>query len=161
VADVDAYRELLAPIEDEARQQAWDRERPWRVATHVGWDGELPVVDLHDLKAGPAKRAVRAVLGRPADVGAAVFVTGRGRHTLGATPVLKKVVEKELRRACTREPDWSFRPQGAARWVWISDRAKAPAAATGGSGLGVLWWFLLLLLLGILGVVGKWLGWGS
>ncbi len=161
MADVDTYRRLLAPIEDEARQQPWDRTRPWRVATHVGWDGELPMVDLHDLKAGPAKRAVRTVLEHPAEVGAVLLVTGRGRHTLGSTPILKKVVEKELRRACTREAHWSFRPQGAARWVWISDRARAPSTATGGGGMGILWWYLLLLLLFIVVVVGNWAGWGS
>lgn len=157
MGDVDAYRQLLAPIEKEARGQPWDATRPWRVATHVGWDGELPVVDLHDLKAGPAKRAVRAVLQRPADAGAVAFVTGRGRHTLGATPILKKVVEKELRRACQRAPDWRFRPLGPARWVWISDPERAPAAATGGRGLGIEWWFVILAILAGLGLIGRWL----
>jgi len=119
------------------------------------------VLDLHDLKAGPARRAVRKVLERPADIGAVVFVTGRGRHTLGSTPILKKVVEKELRKACSREERWRFRPAGPARWVWISDPDKAPAAATGEGGISILWWFLLLLILGVIGVVGNALGWGG
>lgn len=153
--DVAHYRSLLRPIEDEVRQQPWDRQRPWRVASHVQWEGPLPVVDLHDLKAGPATRAVRAVLQHPPKAGAVAFVTGRGRHTLGATPVLKKVTEKALRKACGANAGWSFRAMGPARWVWISDRSTAPKQVTGGSGWGLWLGFLLLLLALLVGLWGK------
>ncbi|MEQ1564446.1 MAG: hypothetical protein ABMA64_02325 [Myxococcota bacterium] len=129
-----AYREALAPLERDARDEPWADRRPWRVATHVGWDGALPVVDLHDLGAALARRAVRAVMERPPSTGAVVFVFGAGRHTVAAGPVLRKVVERELRAGCSAEPRWSYRLSGSARWVWVSDRERAPAAALGGAG---------------------------
>ena len=157
--DVQAYRELLRPIEAEARRQPWDAERPWRVATHVHRAGSLPLVDLHDLKAGPARRAVRQILAHPAEAGGVVFVTGRGRHTLGASPVLKKVVEKELRKACQRQPEWLYRPMGPARWMWVSDREKVLGTRGCLSQLASAWWVAVLLGLLALGVWGKWAGW--
>ncbi len=159
MSDVEAYRALLRPIEDEARSQAWDRERPWRVATHVHAEAELPVVDLHDLKAGPARRAVLLVLTSPPVAGGVVFVVGRGRHTLGAVPVLKKVVEKELRKACAVEADWLYRPAGPARWLWVTDREKVLGSSGCLAQLASLWWVLLLLGLLALGVYGKAVGW--
>lgn len=144
---MEGYRRLLAPVERAAREQPWANERPWRVDTHVGWEGKLPVVDLHDLKAALAREAVRAVLTRPPTGGAVVFVHGRGRHTLGAGSVLRDVVGKELRHACAQVDGWSFRPAGAARWVWISDWERAPGAVTGGSAR---WTWLLLMLAALL-----------
>ena len=145
-ADRDRYRERLAPIEVEASGQRWAAERPWRVATHVGTESGMAVVDLHDLSAGLARRAVRIVIAHPPTAGAVVFVFGRGRHTLGPSQVLRNVVVRELRRACSDEAAWSYRLMGLARTVWITDRAKAPRAATGGWGLGTALLFALLAL---------------
>jgi hypothetical protein len=158
VADVERYRGLLRAIEDEAREQSWARERPWRADSHVAAEGGVVVVDLHDLRAGLARRAVREVLQHPSDTGAVVFVHGRERHTLGPTNVLRKVVTKELRRACLEQSAWSYRPLGPARVAWISDRDRAPRAVTGGGGWG-LWILLLLLLLAFLLAVANAIGW--
>ena len=124
----------------------------------MGTEHGVVIVDLHDLKAGLARRAVREVLQHPPQSGAVVFVHGRGRHTLGASSVLRGVVAKELRRACSDQSDWSFRPLGPARLAWISDRSRAPSSVTGGSGL-VLWILLALLGLAFLLAVAKALGW--
>lgn len=140
--DVERYRGMLASVEAAARDQPWANERPWRVASHVTWEGRLPVVDLHDLRAALARDAVRAVLTRPPAVGALVFVHGRGRHTLGAGSVLRDVVKKELQHACAEVSAWSYRPHGSARWVWITDWKRAPAQVTGGSSVG--WWIALV-----------------
>lgn len=142
-SDAARYRARLVPVEDEARAQPWAAERPWRADTHVGTASGMAIVDLHDLGAAAARRAVREVLEAPPDAGAVVFVHGRGNHTLGPSKVLRNVVHKELRRVCAEEPEWSFRPMGLARTVWISDRRRAPRAATGDWS----WGFRLLLLL--------------
>ena len=60
--DVARLRAALRAVEAGAKTQPWDRQRPWRVATHVGWHGEVPLVDLHDLKVKHAKAAVRTAL---------------------------------------------------------------------------------------------------
>jgi hypothetical protein len=158
--DVDRYRAGLAPIEVDAAGQRWAEERPWRVQTHIGAESGMAVVDLHDLSAAVARRAVREVIASPPAAGAVVFVFGRGRHTLGPSPVLRGVVVEELRRACSEEEAWSYRMMGPARTVWITDRARAPRAATGQWGLGE--WLLLALfvvaaivaVLGALGALG-------
>lgn len=147
MADVERYRALLAPVERAAREQPWAKDRPWRVSTHVAWDGAMPLVDLHDLKAALAREAVRLVLSDPPEAGAVVFVHGRGRHTVGPGGVLRDVVAKELQHACRQTPSWSFRPMGPARWVWISDWKRAPSSVTGGN---TGWTWLLLVLAAIL-----------
>ena len=158
--DLDRYRAALAPIEDDAKGQRWAKERPWRVDTHVGAASGMVVVDLHDLSAAVARRAVREVVASPPEAGAVVFVFGRGRHTLGPSQVLRNVVVRELRRVCAENEAWSYRMSGPARTVWITDRARAPRAATGEWGWGT--WLLLaalvaafvLAVLSALGVLG-------
>ena len=156
---IDACADLPA-LEADAAGQRWAEERPWRVATHVGAESGVAVVDLHDLSAAVARKAVREVLAEPPAAGAVVFVFGRGRHTLGPSQVLRNVVVKELRRACAEEEAWSYRMVGAARTVWITDRGRAPRAATGAWGPGTWLLFALLLLalvvavLHALGVLG-------
>ena len=155
--DVARYRASLAPIEVDARDQRWADKRPWRVETHVGAESGMAVVDLHDLSAANARQAVREVVANPPAAGAVVFVFGRGRHTLGPSQVLRGVVVKELRRACAEEEDWSYRMIGPARTVWITDRTRAPRAATGEWGWGMpllLLLFLVALIIAILSASG-------
>jgi Smr domain len=130
---------MLGEIERSAAAQPWADQRPWTAATHVFWEGEVPVVDLHDLKATLARDAVRTVLTRPAEGGAVIFVHGHGRHTVGAGSVLRDVVAKELRRACAEVSHWSYRPLGPARWVWITDWERVPAKVSGGGGGSLAW----------------------
>jgi hypothetical protein len=158
--DLARYRAALAPIEDDAKGQRWAEQRPWRVETHVGAESGMVVVDLHDLSAAIARKAVRVVLERPPEAGAVVFVFGRGRHTLGPSQVLRSVVVRELRRVCEDEEAWSYRMIGSARTAWITDRSRAPRAATGEWGWGTWLWMALLVaafvlaVLSALGVLG-------
>lgn len=101
------------------------------------------VVDLHDLNAKLAKKAVRAVTGLgPPEMGAVVFVVGRGRHSRTPGGVLGKVVRSELGQVVREAGRGLVRMSGPARVVWITDRSKAPSAVIGGGGSG----FTLLLL---------------
>jgi len=140
--DVTRLRESLAPVADAAQSLRWADKRPWQSETHVFWSDRVPTVDLHDLNAKLAKRAVRVCCEHPPETGAIFFVTGAGRHSLGPG-VLGGLVKSELKRACADRP-WSFRPAGPARFVLITDRSRAPSAATG--ALGPLFWLFLLLL---------------
>lgn len=140
--DVEWLRESLAEVEEGARLLRWAAERPWRVQSHVRWAGDLPEVDLHDLDARHARDAVRAVAAVRLDTGAVRFVTGRGRHSVGPGGVLGGVVRSELKKLI-QQHDWQFRPAGPARWVLLTNREKAPAAATGDLGWG--FWILVAL----------------
>ena len=110
-------RELLGEFEERARRQHWDGERPWRVETHVGWDGPLPTIDLHDAGAGLSKQVMRAVLqeAERLQTGALCMVTGRGSHSLGPA-VLRGLVRKEILRS-GRARGWQLRPAGQSRPV--------------------------------------------
>lgn len=129
-----------------ARGQVWDTERPWRVDTHVEWEGELPAVDLHDLKARNARLALRRLLTIAADLeaGAVLVVTGRGRHSVGP-PVLHRMAGEVLASAARDRDDWEVRPRGAASWVLVVRPDAAPAAARSASSWFVAVFFLLVL----------------
>lgn len=118
----------------------WADKRPWRAETHIRWAGDLPEIDLHDLDARHARKAVQLAAGQHLDTGAMRFVTGRGRHTLGPGGVLGGVVRGELVKLADGR-DWIVRPSGPARWLLITDPERAPASATGALGAG-FWLFM-------------------
>lgn len=156
MSDTRQYRDLLTELEPLADDQPWADQRQWRTRSHVGTEGGVTVVDLHDLGAKLARRAVRQVLTARPTAGAVIFVHGRGRHTLGAGPVLKGVVTSELRRA-TAEDAGVVRPLGAARTAWIADPEIAPRSVRGGMGLGARV-LLALLVLALVVAVAQSLG---
>lgn len=139
--DVDRLRRRLAALDEAARSHPWDRQRPWRVATHVRWDGELPAIDGHDLSARHLAVALREVADHPDDLrgGALRVITGRGKHSAVAGGVLSDVVHEVLGPAATTH-GWWLRPSGPGAWLLVVDPAAAPAAATGRLGWG--FWLL-------------------
>ncbi|MCA9490114.1 MAG: Smr/MutS family protein [Myxococcales bacterium] len=149
MADLRRYRSLLAGVERRARDLPWADQRPWRAKTHVEEAGGVVVVDLHDLNAGAARDAVRAVLAEEPDAGAVVFVHGRGRHSDGRGPVLHHVVGQELRKSGTGR----IRALGPARVAWITDDRRAPGHVVG--EWGCLWRLVFALLL-LAMAVGLW-----
>ena len=142
--DVERHTRVLSPIDDLARRQRWDDERPWRVATHLWVEDGLVVVDLHDLGAKSAKKLMRAVLDElqvdGMQSGALAFVTGRGRHSSGG-PVLRELVGRRLHDAIQDQPAWSMHVIGAGRICLVTDAARAPRKATNSLGWG--FWLLL------------------
>ena len=138
IGDDRRVADALADVATAARDQDWDADRPWRLRSHLWWEGGVLVVDLHDLKAGLARRAVQAVVGCAAqlETAAVVFVTGRGRHSIGRG-VLPGVVTTALRQAVADNENWSFTPS-AGRLTLVLDPARAPASATG--RLGWMFW---------------------
>ncbi len=142
--DIEQLAAVLAPIEATARGQRWDRERPWRVETHLWVEEGLVVLDLHDLGAKGAKQAVRTVLALASDKGlasgAVAFVTGRGRRSAG-NPVLKELVGRRLAAAAGDHADWSMHVVGAGRICLVTDPSKAPRKAQNSLGWG--FWLLV------------------
>jgi hypothetical protein len=128
--DLQQLREALASLEDEARELPWAAERPWRTATHLRPEGDLIQVDLHDLNARCARRAVRLVAARAAelDTGAVGFITGVGSHSIGPG-VLTEVVGRELRRIAPPQ-GWRYQPNGKGALILIWDPQRAPAVAS-------------------------------
>lgn len=142
--DVSRLREALAPVERSARQLPWAKQRPWKVSTHVGYDAEVPTIDLHDLGARTADLALDQVLAmaHELDAGAVCFVTGRGRHSMGE-PVLPGLVNDRLSRAA-HEAGWQVTRPRAGRFTLILDGKRAPASATGALGCGFRLWLLFV-----------------
>ncbi len=147
--DLGILRRGLAGVEAEARGLRWAEERPWRRASHLRVEGEMVHLDLHDLNASCAKRAVRAVIDRVPDLqtGAVAFITGVGRHSIGPG-VLGEVVRGELSRVVRRE-GWSYSPAGKGALVLVFDPDSAPGQAS--SRLGPFFYLVAaLLVLGLL-----------
>lgn len=142
--DVARLQQALGPVQKAARGLPWAKERPWTTATHVGWDGRVPTVDLHDLGRKQAAEVVDAVvsLAGELDTGAVFLVVGRGRRSLTGA-VLPTVVRDRLVPLCT-ERGWQLRIPRAGRFTILVDPARAPAAATGALGWGFWIWALII-----------------
>lgn len=132
-------------MEDIARSQRWDAERPWRTDTHLWIEDGLLVVDLHDLGAKGTKALLRiavALAHKPGlDGGAICFVTGRGRRSRGK-PVLGELVGRRLLSAANDVAAWSVHPLGAGRVALVTDPDKAPARARNQLGIG--FWLMVV-----------------
>lgn len=149
--DLDRLRGTLAPLEELAAELPWAQERPWRVASHVRPEGDLIQVDLHDLNARCARRAVRLVEQAIPELhtGAVGFITGVGSHSIGPG-VLTDVVARELRKLAPRH-GWTYQPNGRGALVLIWDRSRAPAIASG--QLPPLFWLVAAVLLAAVAVI--------
>lgn len=140
--DLERVQSVLADVEADAASLPWYAERPWTLATHTGWDRGAVVLDLHDLSTALALRVVERVggLARSLDGAAAVFVTGRGRHSISGRSALRSAVRASLVRLAGAS-GWEVHVLGPARLALVVDRSRAPAHVTGrlgwGCGLGV------------------------
>ncbi len=125
--DVHRCRALLRLVESEARGLPWASERPWSVETHIHAEHGLLTIDLHDLNAALTKRLLGQVVSETwePDGGGVIFITGRGRHSVGL-PVLQNIVLGTLVRA-ERRYGWRVRDIGAGRILLVTDEARVPA----------------------------------
>lgn len=157
--DVDRLRDWLGFLDTAARSQPWDAQRPWRVRTHLRWEGELPTLDGHDLSARNCAAALRTIVERAEqlDTGAVRVVTGRGTHSVRAGGVLSGVVREVFGPACEAN-GWRLRPHGPGAWVLVTDSSKAPDALTGAVGWGC-WALVLGLVAAVVAVLSRALGW--
>jgi len=145
--DVGRLRGALVALEVDADELEWAARRPWRASTHVRWEGELPSLDLHDLNAKLARRAVDALLEEAGalETGAVRVITGRGRRSIGPG-VLGEIARSRIGNGL--EEGWRFHPSGAGAYVLITDPRRAPRSATG--ALGWPFWFGVVAVLALL-----------
>ena len=131
LSDMARTREVLADVERSATELSWAEERPWRLSTHVFEEHGVVVIDLHDLNASLSKRVLACLrdLGPDLEGGGAIFITGRGRHSVGL-PVLRRIVVGTLVRL-ERERGWRQRDLGAGRVLMVVDEARIPARFRG------------------------------
>lgn len=142
----------LEAVENMARSQRWDTERPWRRVTHVWTEDGIVVVDMHDLGAKVAKKAIRAVVDVARSDGlashAVTFITGRGRHSAGS-PVLRDLTVRRLQAMARDEEDWVVQMSGAGRVTLITDPSRAPSKVTRPARAG-------LVILLVVAALGAW-----
>lgn len=168
--DIQTVRLALEPVQDWARTLRWAKERPWRSVTHVHEENGLVVIDLHDLNAALTKKTLAYVSTLAPDLhcGGVVFITGRGRHSVGL-PVLNRIVLGTLVRY-EREHGWRQRDLGAGRLLMVVDEERIPKRYQGGTPLWVpsfflvfsvalLWALPLKIGVPLLGIV-SWFAWG-
>jgi len=125
--DVESVRDALVEVEARAVDLRWAEERPWRVDSHVHDEFGVVTIDLHDLNASLAKRALKAVIARIEGLagGGVIFITGQGRHSVGL-PVLRNIVLGALVRL-ERDRGWRVRDCGAGRVLLVVDEGRIPA----------------------------------
>ena len=157
--DVSRIQEQLIRVERDAKKLPWAAERPWTRQTHVWWENDMPIVDLHDLGVSLGRKSVRQV-GRIAgklESGAVCFVTGVGKNSMGPSK-MRAATQSVLGDMTDKKDGWWFRPLGPGRFVLITDEDKAPRAAKGELGPlfwgGVIFFLVLLVTMFVLNVLG-------
>ena len=140
-SDLQTVRRTLADVQVKAQSLRWAAERPWTVHTHVWVDGGVVTIDLHDLNAALTKAVLRAVTDCVGELssGGLLFVTGRGRHSIGV-PVLRQVMGGGLGRL-ERERGWRHRDVGSGRLLLVVDEARIPARYRAGTPVWVVGFF--------------------
>ena len=108
--DVTTLRALLTDVTEGARTLPWARQRPWRPETHVGYEGEIPTLDLHDLNVRWGLAAVAVLDDAELSCGEVRVITGRGRHT-GGVSKLRQAVSGKLVAVAERR-GWRVYPEG-------------------------------------------------
>lgn len=136
-------------IEADARELRWADQRPWKTSSHLRIEDGVVVLDLHDLNARLARRAVDRLieLAPKATTGAVVVVTGRGLHSRGKA-ILPRLAHERMSGAA-RTNGWRVYIPRAGRIALITDEAKAPSWLTEQTHPW-MWLMAALILAGVL-----------
>ena len=124
---------ILEQIEERSKVLKWSKTRPWRRSTHIWYESELLVVDLHDLNTKLAKETVHQCLNtlNAFETGALCFVTGMGKNSPGNFAKNRKMVMNLLRKKARNEESWSIHSPGMGRITLVFNQERAPRSATG------------------------------
>jgi len=141
--DTEAVQTVLHAVADSAKDLPWAEDRPWRVSSHVHDENGVVTIDLHDLNANLSKKVLAIVADLAPDLrgGGVIFITGRGRHSIGL-PVLRQIVQGTLIRL-EREKGWRQRDLGAGRVLLVVDEERIPARYRGHMPLWIPAFFLV------------------
>lgn len=124
---------ILKHVEDRSKLLKWSKTRPWSRGTHIWYESELLVIDLHDLNAKLAKETIHRCLDTldTFETGALCFVTGMGKNSPGNFAKNRKMVMGLLQKKARKEESWSIHSQGMGRVTLVFDAQRAPRSATG------------------------------
>ena len=141
--DTERVQQALHDVVNLAETLPWSKERPWTLNTHVFSENGVVVIDLHDLNAALSKQVLHGVSEIALDLqgGGAIFITGRGRHSVGL-PVLRRIVLGTLVRY-ERERGWRQRDLGAGRVLMVVNEDRIPARYRGHVPLWVPAFFMV------------------
>jgi len=131
--DLKTVYKILKSVEERAKALPWARKRPWKRGTHVWYEYDLLVVDLHDLNTKLAKDTLSRFVdaAEDFDTGAICFVTGIGKHSAGGFSKNREMVIKSLQKLARKKENWSIYSQGNGRIVLVFNKEAAPKSATG------------------------------
>jgi len=141
--DTETVQTALQSVATSAQDLPWAEERPWNVVSHVHEENGVVVIDLHDLNANLSKKVLAIITELAPDFhgGGVIFITGRGRHSVGL-PVLRRIVLGTLVRL-EREQGWRQRDLGAGRVLMVVNEDRIPARYRGHMPLWIPGFFLV------------------
>lgn len=151
-SDVQNLYSILKRVEESAKILRWAKERPWKRSTHIWYEGELLVIDLHDLNSKLAKESVESCLNsvKKLETGALCFVTGIGKNTPGNFAKNREMVYKILQKRLQKEQSWEIHSPGMGRLILVFNKDTAPKSATGQLSMelkvGIVFFAILLIL---------------
>ena len=131
--DIHHLFSILQNVEEKSKILKWAKTRPWRRSTHLWYESELLVIDLHDLNTKLAKETVLKCLDTldQFETGALCFVTGMGKNSPGNFAKNRKMVLNLLTKKSRKNESWDIHSPGMGRITLVFNQERAPRSATG------------------------------
>ena len=123
-------KDELWEIPREAKQLPWANQRAWDFSTHLWFEQDMLVVDLHDLNVKLARKVIKAVCrnAQKWDVGCVCFVTGVGKHSEDKAKIRPMAIG--LLQDISSEKGWGLLSGTQGRLSVILDEERAPQQVT-------------------------------
>jgi len=131
--DIQVMFSKLKSIEERAKSLRWSDKRPWKRKTHIWYEHDLLILDLHDLNSKLAKESVKRCVQsvKNFETGALCFITGIGKHSAGGFSKNSEMILKLLNKLSKKQEEWEIHSHGMGRLVLVFNKEKAPKRAKG------------------------------
>ena len=129
-AVLDKAQDELWDIPRDAKQLPWADKRRWTFKTHLWFESDLLVVDLHDLNVKLARKVVKKLIRKAEkwDLGCICFVTGVGNHSEDKATIRPMAIG--ILQDISDEKGWRLLSGTQGRLSVILDEDRAPLEVT-------------------------------
>lgn len=120
----------LWEIPREAKSLPWADKRAWAFKTHLWFENDMLVVDLHDLNVKLARKVIKKIIRKAEkwDVGCVCFVTGVGKHSDDKAKIRPMAIG--LLQDISSDKGWRLLSGTQGRLSVILDEERAPQEVT-------------------------------
>lgn len=127
----------LWDIPKKSKNLPWAMQRKWTFKSHI-WmeDGEVLVLDLHDLSVPLARQVVTKTLKTVSQVSSICFITGQGKNSTDGPKILPATME--IAKKQSDKKGWEVHTQPGRVYVVINPE-QAPTFVTNSLSRPMVW----------------------